>query len=350
MIAAKPKPTETTVASESTTTTEPPLPACVAALPIEAKAGQLLVVLVTDPRSIAAQLADGTIGGYSIVGSPASDLAAAMAAVVRPNGIPLLVAGDEEGGTVQRLRTILGEIPSARSLAQSSQPEVAAATFAAYARKLHDMGFNMNLGPSLDIGSGSGLGTRTFGDDAETVAAYGLANIAAVREVGVTPVAKHWPGIGGGTADPHVTASPIAALGELQSRDLIPFRRAIDAGVPAIMVSHAIVPDLSDGLPASLSRKAITDELRGAEHFNGLVITDSLGMGAVKLHADEPHAAVLSIAAGADIALLADAGAAASARQLIVDAVAGGTLSAAQLDRSVARVLAVKGITGPCPT
>jgi len=308
------------------------------------------MVLVSAPAAAGDLVASGKIGGYALTGDQQGDLHAAIAAVTPKNGLPVLVSGDEEGGTVQRLRAALGLLPSAAKMAASGTAAQAGSRFAAYAHKMADLGFAMNLGPSLDVGSGSGLGTRSFGDDVATVSEYGNAVIAGVREAGLVPVTKHWPGIGGGASDPHAGPSPVASIDQLRTRDLVPFDRAIAAGVPAIMVSHAAVPGLTDGVPASLSRAAITGELRGREHFDGLVVTDSLGMGAVSAQKlSDAQAAVVAIEAGADIALVSDPKFVVDAHRLLLAAITSGELPAAQLDRSIARVLIVKGVKGPCP-
>ena len=331
-------------------TTQPPIPACVATLTPEAKASQLLMALVPEPAAAGDLVASGKIGGYALTGDQQGDLRAAIAAITPKSKLPLLVSGDEEGGTVQRLRAVLGLLPSAAKMASNGSPTQAGSRFATYAHKMADLGFAMNLGPSLDVGGGSGLASRSFGNDVAKVSAYGNAVIAGVREAGLVPVAKHWPGIGGGTADPHTGASPVASIDQLRTRDLVPFDRAIAAGVPAIMVSHAAIPGLTNGVPASLSKVAITGELRGREHFDGLVVTDSLGMGAVSdQKLGNAEAAVVAIEAGADIALISDPKYVADAHRRLVAAIASGGLPAAQLDRSVARVLLVKGVSGACP-
>lgn len=338
-------PTTTTTAAMATTLV--PLPACVSRLSVEQKAGQLIMVLVPSPAAAGDLVESGRVAGYALVGDQGPDVGAEVAAVAARSKLPVLASGDEEGGTVQRFRTVLGPIPSAAKLAASG-PDAAASTFGDYAAKLRGLGLNMNFGPSLDVGSGSGLGTRSFGDTVDGVSTMGNAVIAAVRAAGLVPVAKHWPGIGGGTADPHKSASPVAPIAQLRKRDLVPFERAFAAGLDAVMVSHAIIPGLTDGAPASLSPAAITGELRGREHFDGLVVTDSLGMGAVTSLHDSTASAVLAVSAGADLALVSTATAVPAAHSALVAAINAGQIPAEQVDRSVARVLRAKGVTGDC--
>lgn len=326
-----------------------PLPACVVAMTPAQKVAQVLMVLVPSPLDAAGVVERDLVGGYALVGAQSADVAAEIAATAQRARLPLLAAGDEEGGTVQRFRDVLGAIPAARALADGGTAAEAGQLFADYAGRLRGLGLNMNLGPSLDVGGGSGLGTRSYGTSVDVVSEFGSAVIDAVRSQGLVPVAKHWPGIGAGVADPHRAESPIAGVAALRAKDMVPFDRAFAAGLDAVMVSHAIVPDLTDGLPVSLSRPAITGELRGRHGFDGLVVTDSLGMGAVAAHYDNAGAAVVSIAAGADIALLSGVQYVDEAFVRVLAATQDGTIGADQLDRSVARVLAAKGITGDCP-
>src|SRR5690606_2902657 len=135
---------------------------------------------------------------------------------------------------------------------------------------MRELGFNMNFGPVADVGSGSDLGSRSFGDEPTVVAGFSDAVIGAQQAAGLISVVKHWPGIGGGSSDPHTELDDLAPIGQLRAADLVPFESAFRAGVPAVMVAHAVVPGLTaEGEPASLSRAAITDELRGREGFSG---------------------------------------------------------------------------------
>lgn len=331
----------------STPTTAPA--GCAASLGASERLGQLMMVLVSDPRVVAADLAAGRVGGFAIVGTPPADLADAITEARRGAWLPPFASGDEEGGSVQRLRELLGKLPSARSLASSSTPEEAARLHGDYATRLRGLGFTMNLGPVFDVGSGSGLGDRTFGTDVDTVVRYALPVAQAVRAAGLIPVAKHWPGIGRGTADPHTARSDVGSIDRLRSSDLVAFDRAIEGDVPAVMVSHVVVDGLTDGLPASISAPAITGELRGRQHFDGLVITDSLGMDAVLEGRTEPEAALAALRAGADVVLISGPAQVAPTLARLTAALDAGELGATDVERSVARVLALKGIAGACP-
>ena len=332
--------------SAATTTTAPP--DCAAMLSPAAKASQLLMVMVPSPDKAAAAVQGGLVGGFGVNGNQSKSVADQVAAAVKNAPLPASVAADEEGGNVQRLSAALGSFPSAADLAKGS-PADAAAKYAQRAAAMKGLGFTMDFAPVADVGSGSGLGTRSFGSDPETVSSFVDAIVPAIKQSGVLPVVKHWPGIGGGKTDPHQGLTKLAAVETLRTKDLVPFDRAIAAGAPAIMVTHADVPNLTvAGAPASISRPAITDELRGREKFNGLVITDSLGMGGALKLGTQDEVAEKAVTAGADIALLSSTDVAQAAHDRLADAISTGRIPADQALASVRRVLAAKGVTGPC--
>ncbi|MFM7063274.1 MAG: glycoside hydrolase family 3 N-terminal domain-containing protein [Actinomycetes bacterium] len=332
--------------ASSTTTTE--APDCAAMLPPEALAGQLLMVMVANPSLAADDLRAGTVGGFGLKGAQSASVDTQVAEAV--DGAPLLpfVAADEEGGTVQRLANALGRLPSQATLGAGTV-EAAQEAYRRHDSGMKDLGFNMTFAPVADVGSGSGLGSRSFGSDPATVSQFVVASVEVAQQSGLVPVVKHWPGIGGGTADPHVKLTTLAPLEQLRTKDLVPFQAAFDAGAPAVMVTHAVVPGLTEpGVPASLSRAALTDELRGKEGFDGLVITDSLGMGAVVKQFPQPQAAEQAIAAGADVALLSGGDVVAETHQQLTEAITSKRLPRAQVLASVRRVLELKGVDGPC--
>ncbi len=330
----------------TTSTTQPP--DCAQMLPVEARAAQLVLAMVTSPQVAAGPLAKGTIGGFGLKGNQTKDVGDQIAAAVEDAPMTPLVGADEEGGTVQRLRLAIGEVPSAATVAKGTTTD-AATQAGEHAAAMRQLGFNMNFAPVADVGSGSGLGTRSYGTDPQTVSDFVDAIWPAMQKNGITPVVKHWPGIGGGQADPHQKLTTLDSIDELRAKDLIPFETAIKDGVPAIMVTHAEVPGLTqDGEPASLSQAAITGELRGTEGFDGLVITDSLGMGAIAATDTQAEAAEKAITAGADIAMVSGADVVPEVHDRLVDAISSGRIPPDQVLASVRRVLAAKGVEGQC--
>ncbi len=306
------------------------------------------MVMVTSPNLAADALSTGTVGGFGLKGRQSADIGDQVSAAIDGAPVPPFVASDEEGGTVQRLALAIDELPSAAEMAEDT-PSAAGQLFSEYSTAMVALGFNMNFGPVVDVGSGSDLGTRSFGDDPTTVASYTDVIIRAQEKAGLASVIKHWPGIGGGTTDPHLGLDSLGAIEELRAEDLVAFQRAFDAGASGVMVAHATVPGLTtDDQPASLSRAAITDELRGRMGFDGLVITDSLGMGAIVNTVPQDEAAEQAIAAGADIALLSGADVIGPAHERLTAAITEGRISADQIEASVRRVLLAKGIEGDC--
>ena len=330
-----------------TTTTQPP-PDCAELLPPGAQAGQLLMVMVTSPQLATDTLTQGLAGGFGLKGRQSADVGEEIAAAVADAPVTPFVASDEEGGTVQRLGAAIDDLPSAADLAEGT-PSEAGTLFTQYATEMAALGVNMNFGPVADVGSGSDLGSRSFSDDPSIVASFTDAIISAQEGAGIASVVKHWPGIGGGDSDPHLTLDDLAPIDELRTSDLMPFERAIEAGASGIMVAHAVVPGLTGvDEPASLSRAAITDELRGRQGFDGLVVTDSLGMGAIVDTTPQDEAAEAAILAGADVALLSGTDVAAAAHERLTEAIIEERIPAEQVVASVRRVLSVKGVTGDC--
>jgi len=306
------------------------------------------MVLTTTPAEAAAPISSGYVGGFGLKGNQSKDVAAQVSAAVAQAPLPSIVASDEEGGTVQRLRSTIGQFPSAKELAKQP-PDQVAKVYGDHAAAMAQLGFTMDFAPVADVGTGSGLGTRTFGSDPAQVASYVTAIIPAITQAGITPVVKHWPGIGSGTTDPHKAPDKVSDIDTLRGRDLVPFDAAIAANVPAIMVTHAEVPGLTNaGEPASLSTAAITGELRGRQKFPGLIITDSLGMGALTKIGSQVALAERTLIAGSDIALLSGADVAEEAHAAVTDAIREGRFPRDQMLASVRRVLANKGVQGQC--
>jgi len=331
--------------TEASTTAAPD---CAAMLPTSAQVGNLLTVLVIEPTNASELVAAGKVNGFGLNGAQRSDVEIAIAEATSDAPFPPFVAVDEEGGDVQRLKWSAGIIPSAEEMGEGT-PTDAANTFSDHAERMAALGVNMNYAPVADLGSGSGLGSRTYGDDPARVSEFVVGIIEAQDAQGVTSVVKHWPGIGGGGVDPHEGLTTLNSIDELRAADLIPFQAAIDAGVKGVMVTHAVIPGLTEeGEPATLSRAAITGELRENQGFNGVIFTDALGMGAILDGSTQPEAAVKSVAAGADVVLVTGTDAAEEAHELLVEAIDAGEIDQTQVEESVRRVLTLKGIEGEC--
>jgi beta-N-acetylhexosaminidase len=218
---------------------------------------------------------------------------------------PLIVAVDQEGGPVARLRAPFTEFPGNAKITEEAE---AAAFAETTAKELRSVGINMNFAPVLDLapaGIDSVMADRSFGADPKWVARLGSAVIRHLQGAGVMAVAKHFPGIGRTTLDSHVdmpTLDVPRAL--LEETDLVPFRAAFDCGVAGVMFSHIRYPSLDPDWPASLS-PAIADGLLRRRHgYGGVSMTDDLDMGAIGRHIDLSSAVSQMLTAGVDLALI----------------------------------------------
>ncbi len=223
--------------------------------------------------------------------------------------LPLFVMIDQEGGEKNRIRKGIPQFPANRFYGERGDLQGLAYAYRETAKALKSVGINVNLAPVVDLVSdpqSSPLGGRSFGADAEVVAKLSSLCVEAIQGEGVWACAKHFPGLGGVDVDSHL-ALPFdpRRKDDFSSRDWLPFRSAIGSGVRLVMTAHLCCPNLdSSGLPASLSPEITTGILRGALGFEGTVITDDLGMGAIRENFPLEEAALLAIEAGADLILL----------------------------------------------
>ena len=340
----------TTEAPEPTTTVPPTTVAptaieCAANVPLEVRLGQLLFpVMVQSEFAAATELAaGGHIGGIVVLGNPDATIRSDIAALEDGSLIgDLIVAVDEEGGRVQRLADLVGRLPSARAVASTGDIEAASVDAEAHARALGELGFTMNLAPVVDLDTGVFIGDRSYGPDPDVVTDFSFAVADGIRRAGLSPVIKHFPGHGAGT-DSHTGLPTVPAVDQLRASDLVPFQRAIDrAGaedITPIMIGHVVVPDLTNGAPASLSRAAVTDLLRDELGFDGLVMTDALNMDAIAATTSNAVAAELALDAGVDLVMLGGIHEVAGTIDHLMDAIDSDRLSEETVTESFVRVL-----------
>ncbi|MBX5456414.1 MAG: hypothetical protein IRZ31_05885 [Thermogemmatispora sp.] len=264
------------------------------------------------------------------------------------SGIPLLIAIDQEGGLVDRLRDLDGPRPSAAEIGATNDPERARAAGLQDAHDLASYGINLNLAPVVDVTSvyNPQLDTRTFGSDPSLVTRMAGAYLRGLQQSGqVFGTLKHFPGLGDVSVDPH-SGLPVLtrSLTQLEANDWLPYRTLIQQGqVHAVMVTHEIVQAVDSSTPSSLSPKVITGILRQQLGFQGVVITDSLTMEGISAHYSESQAAVMAVQAGADLLMgPISAQTAASMLEALKSAVQTGILSVQRIDESVRRILMLK--------
>jgi beta-N-acetylhexosaminidase len=315
--------------------------ATTAALPLRARLAMTLMVGVDgdDPDAAVALLDSPTRPGGLFVrrGTAIWD----ERTLVNPLGddLPLLVAVDDEGGRVQPMADVVGELASAADLAGESVASLES-TASGRAADLRGLGINVVLAPVVDVGSAGGIGDRSFGDTSDVVTAKAGAYARGLRAGGVLPVLKHFPGQGHADADTHESPASVPELALLRTSDLAPYDALLGQDPVGVMVGHLDVPGLTeDGVPASLSPAAI-GLLRSGYEFDGLVMTDDLAaMRAVRDRFDVPEAAERALAAGADVLLLAQPAEVEPVLDRLEEAVSLGRIPTRRLDAALARVV-----------
>ena len=329
--------------------------AVIASWPLEKRLAQLLMVGV-DPRS--GGEAEALVGRYGVggvfIGGDASGIFedGSLTRLPAASDIPPLVAVDDEGGRVQRIDQLEGQLPSARTMARTMTPPQVRELAAQRGRALRDAGVTMDLAPVVDVSNqanGQVIGDRSFADDPNVVSEYAEAFASGLRDAGVVPVFKHFPGHGHANGDSHRQAAATPPLADLEASDLIPYQRLLTGPQVGVMVGHLDVPGLTaPGEPASVSPAAVGDLLRTRLRYQGLVMTDDLSeMQAIKQSFGVPEAALRALLAGNDMALLVDSTDFPGALAHLVDAATAHRLDDARINQSVARVLTVKAID-PC--
>ena len=262
------------------------------------------------PDNVVALAEDSGLGGVVLFARncPSLEVVLSLTAAARKLGPDVLVLVDHEGGRVHRLPAPFTRFPSPAAVGRSRDPHLAAAVARAMARELRAAGFDSGLAPVLDClldPANTVIGDRAFGAAPDVVAACGVAFVEAMLSEGLLPVAKHFPGHGRSSVDSHTALPDVdATVEELGRSDLVPFRTALGAGCPAVMVAHVRYRVLDQALPASLSAEVIGGLLRRRLGFSGLVLSDDLEMAAVASHWGVAGAARRFLAAGGDLALV----------------------------------------------
>lgn len=263
-------------------------------------------------------------------------------------GQPALISIDQEGGVVARLPQDAVSFPSAMAVAATGEPENAFRAALYTGRELAALGINCNLAPVADINTNAQnpvIGVRAYGARPRQVSAFADAAVAGYLQAGILPVAKHFPGHGDTNVDSHLGLPVVnKSLEEMEACELIPFRSAVEHGVPAVMAAHILFPALeADGVPATMSAAVLQGILRGKLGFSGLIMTDCLEMGAIQKYCGTPEGFVAALRAGADMGCISHTPALAlRALELAEQAVEDGTLPMARVDEAVAHVLAAK--------
>lgn len=256
--------------------------------------------------------------------------------------VPPWVMAAQEGGRFSEFP----DLPPAKAPGDIRSPGEAAALAREAAATLGPLGVNAVLAPSADVAPGGGgfLGERAHSDEPARVAAFAAATVRAYRDGGVLPAPKHFPGLGAASQPTDEGPASVGlSLAELRRRDLVPFRAAIRAGAPAVVLGHAAYATDDFVTPASLSRAIATGLLRDELGFRGVAITDDLAAPAVTAIAPVPDAAIEAIRAGADLVYVSGPrGDAEAAYRAVLDAAREGKIPRARIDEALLRTLKAK--------
>ena len=259
------------------------------------------------------------------------------------------IAVDEEGGTVVRIADNeafpVQDVGDASALGSAGDTEAAKRAAEQIADYLMPLGFNLDFAPVADVVDplrSDTMGLRSLSSDAAVAADMVRAEVEGFRDKKMLCCAKHFPGIGAAAGDSHEGAITIEATNEeLETVDLVPFRAAIEAGVPMIMVGHVSLPNIvGDSTPAPLSSAVVQGMLRDSLGYTGIIVTDSLSMGAITDYYTPAEAAVAALKAGCDIPLMPER--LDEAYQGVLSAVQVGELTEERLDESLTRILTAK--------
>lgn len=334
---------EPTVPSE--TEARDPIQELLDTMTTEERIGQLFLARCNSETALE-DIASYQLGGFVLFGvdfesrTPDS-LFNTLASYQFTADIPLLIAVDEEGGTVTRVSRYKAfrekPFPSARTLYADGGMEAVLLCETEKCTLLHELGINVNLGPVCDITTDASafMYQRSLGQDADTTAEYVSEVVRLMTDHKVGSVLKHFPGYGN-NADTHTgIAIDSRSLTELERNDLIPFSAGIEAGCGGIMVSHTIVERLDNKLPASLS-PAVHEYMRQQMGFDGVIITDDLVMQAITDAYGAGEAAVLAVLAGNDLLCSSEY---AIQYEAVLAAVQSGRISEAILNNAVRNVL-----------
>lgn len=261
--------------------------------------------------------------------------------------IPLFLGVDEEGGRVARLSTNTAmevpHLPPMATIGASDDTGLAYDAGRQIGDALYKLGFNMDFAPVADVlihPNNTEIGDRSFSADPKQNAAMVYAFTQGIQETGVAATLKHFPGHGATVNNSHLGRTESArTLEEMRTSELLPFISGIEAGADFIMVSHLTATQISDK-PCTLSSEIMTDLLRTELGYEGIIITDSMQMGAITDSYTSGEAAVMALTAGADMILMPLH--LTNAVQGVMEAVQNGTISEESLNEKVSRILSVK--------
>jgi beta-N-acetylhexosaminidase len=266
--------------------------------------------------------------------------------IKRRAGRPILVAIDQEGGRVARLRGKFTDIPSMRDVGRANDIDLARHVGMVLGKELRAVNIDVNFAPCMDVDTNPAnpvIGDRSFGKSPQLVTRMGVAVIEGLQSAGIAACAKHFPGHGDTDTDSHYVLPTIDhPLGRLERIELPPFAAAIRAGVAMIMTAHVVLTQIDPDVPATMSERVMRGLLRERLRFDGVVVSDDLEMRAIAEHYGAEQAILRGLAAGVDLFCICHN------HQLqhraidrLIDAVEAGDVSRELVDESNARIHAL---------
>ena len=328
----------------------------VSRMTLEEKIGQMVICGLdgyTMDANTKKMIEDYHIGGFILFGENVKNsnqlitLVNSLKSTNLKSKLPLFLSIDEEGGRVSRMPAEFKKLPTNRVIGKANNENFSYKIGNTLGQEIKAFGFNMDFAPVLDINSNAKntvIGDRSFGSNAQIVSKLGIQTMKGIQINDVIAVIKHFPGHGDTSIDSHIGLPSVNNdMDRLKRLELVPFDNAIKNGADAVMIAHILLNKIDSKNPASLSKIIITDLLRKQLHFNGLVITDDMTMGAILKNYNIGDAAIKSVNAGSDIVLVCHG----SNNEIKVinslkGAVTNGTISKNTIDESVYRILKLK--------
>jgi beta-N-acetylhexosaminidase len=322
--------------------------------PLREKIGQMIIVgvegeaLTPEEQSF---FKDYPVGGFILFAhnlkEPAQILSLCRSLWQTKGELPPFIAIDQEGGRVHRLPPPFTHFPSAAALGRARDPDLAYRAGLAMAAELRAVGVNLNFAPVFDVGSNPKnpvIGDRALSADPNEVFELGWEVARGLREGGVIPCVKHFPGHGATDKDSHIELPFVdKEIDDLRAVELVPFALACGKRVETVMTAHVVYPALDRGYPATLSTKIIGELLRGELRYDGVVFSDDLEMKAVSARYSAEESAALAVAAGVDELLFChDRNRAAAALDSLCRAAEGDTDLVNNVEESHRRIRKLK--------
>ncbi|HZQ31186.1 MAG TPA: glycoside hydrolase family 3 N-terminal domain-containing protein [Mycobacterium sp.] len=327
-------------------------------MPVREKLAQLLMVGVTgadDARNVVAKY---HVGGIFIGSWTDLSMLKSLPEITTSGGLlPAAVSVDEEGGRVDRLKSVIDAAPSAREMAKTMTTQQVHDLAKQRGDAMKNLGVTIDFAPVVDVSNEDDdavIGDRSFSNDPQTVIKYAGAFAQGLRDAGVLPVLKHFPGHGHGlgSADSHTGSVTTPPLSQLKQDDLIPYQSLTTQQPVAVMVGHLDVPGLTDGQPASLSPaayKLLRDGDYGGTPFGGVVFTDDLSsMKAISDTYGVSDAVLKALQAGADVALWVTTNEVPAVLDRLENAVKANELTEQRINDSLLRVAHMKPPNRQC--